>query len=133
VSSARTLIDTNIAISMANGDDAVITRVSTLPRPPLMSIVSQVELVGILSDAAAEETHRHRVEAILQRVEMLPFTSKEADAYGDIIRHLGFSRRLIVDRMIAAQALVARATLATLHRRDFEAISNLVVEDWTGR
>lgn len=128
----RTLIDTDIAILMANGDESVIQRISALPHPPLMSIVSHVELLGALSDAAAEEAHRDRVEAILALAEILSFTTKEVQAYERIVPHLGFSRRKVVDRMIAAQALVARAKLATRDVRDFRGIPDLTVEDWSG-
>ena len=43
----------------------------------------------------------------------------------------GFSRRLVVDRMIAATALANDLSLATLNPRDFRDIPGLKIEDWS--
>ena len=42
----------------------------------------------------------------------------------------GYSRRKLLDRMIAAQALVHRATLVTLNEDDFRDIPGLHLESW---
>ncbi len=61
---------------------------------------------------------------------VLPFEEKNADRYGFILQSFGFSRRKILDRMIAAQALNAKATLVTLNPQDFEEITDLQVLGW---
>ena len=63
--------------------------------------------------------------------EVFIFGAEEGAVYASIVNELGFSRAKVLDRMIAAQAIVADATLATLNPRDFRAIPNLRVEDWS--
>jgi tRNA(fMet)-specific endonuclease VapC len=53
-----------------------------------------------------------------------------ADAYGSIVAHSGYSRPKLIDRMIAAQALVHRATLVTFNADDFRDIPGLQLESW---
>lgn len=66
-----------------------------------------------------------------QQLEVLPFSTREAAVYRRIVEQLGFSRPRIIDRMIAAQAIVADAALATLNPRDFRDIPGLAIEDWS--
>jgi len=95
-----------------------------------LSVISHVELqAGTVRDDRA--IFQSRLEQLLESVEELEFTAREAGAYGSIIAANGFSRRLVIDRMIAATALANDLRLATLNPRDFSSISGLVVEDWT--
>lgn len=66
-----------------------------------------------------------------EEMQILSFTTREAASYRRIVEQLGFSRPRVVDRMIAANALVAQATLITLNPRDFRGIPGLTVEDWS--
>ena len=45
-------------------------------------------------------------------------------------RSTGYSRRKLLDRMIAAQALIHRATLVTRNPDDFRDIPGLRLEVW---
>ena len=53
------------------------------------------------------------------------FGKAEAVAYGQIVAQIGYSRRKVIDRMIAAQAIVIGATLVTLNPDDFSDIPDL--------
>lgn len=53
-----------------------------------------------------------------------------ADAYRAIVEAAGYSRRKILDRMIAAQALAPRAALVTRNAADFQDIPGLVLVAW---
>jgi tRNA(fMet)-specific endonuclease VapC len=44
--------------------------------------------------------------------------------------HTGYSRRKVLDRMIAAQALVDEATLVTRNGDDFRDIPGLTLLEW---
>lgn len=128
----RSLIDTNVAILLIEGDAATIQRVDTLPETPLLSVVSTVELEAGLYEYGEEDADlRRRLNLLLDRVEELPFTSREVAVYGQIVASLGYSRRTIIDRMIAATALTQDAALVTANARDFRNIPGLEIEDWS--
>jgi predicted nucleic acid-binding protein len=125
------LIDTNVAIGLANGDSDIGDRVSALARAPFLSVISRVELEsGVYADPDEAEVHRGRVDAILSIVEELIFTSREVAAYAQIVRACGFSRRLVIDRMIAATAMTHDLTLITRNGADFRPIPGLKLEIW---
>jgi tRNA(fMet)-specific endonuclease VapC len=47
-----------------------------------------------------------------------------------IVANAGYSRRKLLDRMIAAQALVHRATLITFNVDDFSDVPGLKLRAW---
>jgi tRNA(fMet)-specific endonuclease VapC len=126
------LIDTNVAIRLRDGDEGAIRRLSALPVQPMISVVTRVELEGgVYRDSAEARLLRERLDLLLEQLTELPFTAAEASAYGRIVERLGYSRAKVLDRMIAAQAMIAGATLITLNPRDFRNIPDLLVEDWS--
>ena len=126
------MLDTSVAILLRDSDPAIVGRIADLPAVPLISILSRVELEGgLYRDPDLTPFLRPRLELLLQQVTQLPFEEPEALAYGAILARLGFSRTRIIDRMIAAQALTAGATLATLNPRDFRGIPGLTIDDWS--
>src|SRR4051794_704325 len=103
-----------------------------LGEQPLMSIVTRVELEGgVYRDTAHATLLRSRVDLLLEHFEELPFTTAEAEVYGYIVAQCGYSRPKVIDRMIAATAIVANAKLITLNARDFRDIPGLTIEDWS--
>lgn len=97
----------------------------------LLSIVSVVELEGGVPAAGEGSAIRREIlDEIYDTLTILPFEIAEARAYRAIITATGFSRRLIVDRMIAATALANNLPLATLNTRDFRDVPGLKVEAW---
>ena len=94
--------------------------------------MSVVELEGGVPVAAeGRDARRQSLDKLYAALDILPFGEREAGAYRAIVAELGFARRLVIDRMIAAQAIVAGAALATLNPRDFRDIPELRVEDWS--
>lgn len=128
---AAYVIDTNIAIGLRDRDVAMIRRVAGLGEDVLLSIVSRVELEGgVYRDPARAASRRQRLDLTLASLQVLPFDERAAAAYGAIVKTSGYSRRKILDRMIAAQALVADATLVTLNAADFSDIPGLKLLAW---
>ncbi|HEX2800982.1 MAG TPA: type II toxin-antitoxin system VapC family toxin [Phenylobacterium sp.] len=122
------LLDTNIVIHMRDGDPAVRARVEALDGSILLSIITRVELEGGLErDPINAAVRRERLDAILQSMPVVEFDHASADAYRQILSAVGYSRRKLLDRMIAAQALVHRATLVTRNPTDFRDIAGLDV------
>ncbi|MEA3035745.1 MAG: tRNA(fMet)-specific endonuclease VapC [Sphingomonadales bacterium] len=73
---------------------------------------------------------RSRVQAMVEEMDVLPFDGICVSAYGTILESAGFSRRKIIDRMIAATALVHQLTLITLNGADFADVPGLDLEVW---
>lgn len=125
------LLDTSVAIELVDDVQRTADRVAQLDGQ-FLSVVSRVELeAGVYRDGGPNPAIRARVDKLIEQVEVLPFTGREAQCYSSIIAAMGFSRRLIVDRMIAATALANNLKLATLNARDFRDIPGLQLEDWS--
>ncbi len=125
------LLDTNVLIQLRDGDAAVVAKVAALDGPVLMSIVSRVELEGgVYRDPAWIDVRRARLAAVLLSIPALSFDEAEADAYRTIVESTGHSRRKLLGRMIAAQALAHRATLVTANGADFSDVSELQLLEW---
>ncbi len=125
------LLDTDIAIHLRDGDEAVAAKVAALPGAILLSVISRVELEGgVYRDPAQTGIRRPRLDAILAALPVLDFDGTAADAYRQIVESAGYSRRKILDRMVAAQALVHRATLVTRHAADFQDVPGLDLMVW---
>ena len=125
------LVDTSVAVGLI--DDVPLVKERARQADELyLSIISHVELeAGVYRDRDLGPIFRTRLTKFLSRVEELEFTAREVAAYSAIIAARGFSRRLVVDRMIAATALANDLALATLNSRDFRNIPGLRIEDWT--
>lgn len=127
------LLDTSVLIPLRDNDLALSEAVAALGGPFAMSVVSQVELEGgVLRKPELAHFRRARLDAMCMGMAILPFTPEVARAYGQIVTAAGYSRRKLIDRMIAAQALVAGATLVTLNPDDFADVAGLKVRVLTG-
>jgi tRNA(fMet)-specific endonuclease VapC len=125
------LLDTNVAIYLRDGDAKVTETVLAAGEPLLLSVVTRIELEGgVYRDPAQIGARRARLDAILSTIPVLDFDEASADAYRMIVETAGYSRRKLLDRMIAAQALVHRATLATLNPSDFFDVPGLQLLTW---
>lgn len=126
------LLDTNIAILLRDGDLTTQSRLSTLTAPPVMSVITAIELENGLSvknpDAAGR---RARTDLLYSIIPIVPFESDEVTRYRQIMETLSFSRRKTLDRMIAATALTNNLQLATLNTSDFEEVDGLHFYLWS--
>ena len=125
------LLGTNVAIHLRDGDEAVTARVAALKGAILLSVISRVELEGgVYRDPAQAGVRRPRLDAMLAALPVLAFDDPAADASRQIVEAVGYSRRKLLDRMIAAQALVHRATLVTLNAVNFRDVPGLELLSW---
>ena len=126
------MFNTSVAVALREGHANIIDRLETIDEPAFLSVLSVVELEGGVPLALeGVGLRRKKLDELYHDLTILDFTPVEAFAYRQIIALVGFSRSNIIDRMIAAQAIVAGATLATLNPRDFRNIPDLLVEDWS--
>jgi tRNA(fMet)-specific endonuclease VapC len=125
---SRWLLDTSVLIPFRDGDGRVVATLRDLGGERLISIISRVELEGGLVRVAGEAPIRRQLlDMLLSGIVVLPFTDLEALAYREIVASAGYSRRKLLDRMIAAQAIVADARLVTLNPGDFDDVPGLKV------
>ena len=125
------LLDTNVVIDLRDGEETVVRNVRALTQRPFISIVTRVELEGGLHrDARDVEARRARLMVILEGLSALPFDADAADVYGRILAATGYSRRKVLDRMIAAQALLHRLALVTRNPDDFADVPGLDLLAW---
>jgi predicted nucleic acid-binding protein len=125
------LLDTNVLIHLRDGDPETTRKVGDLDGAVLMSVISRVELEGgVYRDPAQASLRRPRLDAMLRMLPVLAFDDAAADAYRVIVEAAGYSRRKLLDRMIAAQALTHQATLVTLNPSDFRDVPGLALLAW---
>lgn len=126
------LLDTNVAILLRDGVADVKARILDLDEAPALSSVTRVELEGgVYARPELAEQRRRAVDTLLQELEVIDFDDEMAAAYGAIVAEAGFSRRKIIDRMIAATALVNGLTLITCNPADFQDVPGLKLEIWS--
>ena len=127
----RHLIDTNVAIDIRDGYDDVPVHVRMLARRPALSAVTVVELHGgTARDPALAGRRSASLRELLAFLPILPFDDACAEAYGRIVAASGYSRPRILDRMIAATALVHGLTVVTANAPDFADVPGLELEAW---
>jgi tRNA(fMet)-specific endonuclease VapC len=120
------LLDTSVLIPLRDGDMKVVKALAALKSGMAMSAISLVELEGgVARDLDGGPRKRALVDELLSGIQLLPFGEAEARAYGRIAVAAGYSRRKLIDRMIAAQALVAEMPLVTLNPADFSDVPGL--------
>jgi predicted nucleic acid-binding protein len=128
------LLDTNVAIHLRDGDEKSLSRFEALDERPFLSVLSVVELEsGIHAKPELSGTRRLAVDALLAQLTTIDFDRNMAAAYGQIVANTGFSRRKIIDRMIAATALQHDLILITCNPTDFEDVPGLDLEVWWAR
>lgn len=126
-----TLIDTNVAIQLREGDPLIADRIASLAEMPKLSVLSWVELEGgLYSRPELVAQRRAFIDLMLSRFQLLVFDAACASIYRTIVERCGFSRPRTLDRMIAATAMMHDLTLATLNGADFRDIPGLRLEVW---
>ena len=125
------LLDTNVVINLRDKNQAITEKIAGLDGALMISIISRVELEnGVYREPRLAAIRRPRLDAILAFLPILPFDDAAADAYRGIVEAAGYSRRKLLDRMIAAQALVHRARLVTMNGEDFRDVPGLELLEW---
>ncbi len=97
----------------------------------MISIITRIELEGGVTRPGSDPRRRDLLATFLNSVTVLELTDAEARAYRAIVEQVGFSRRKLLDRLIAATALVHKLPLATLNPGDFADVPGLEVVDWS--
>lgn len=125
------LLDTCVAIDLRDDRNDTVAKIIALSIRPKISAITKVELEGgVYVDPEFTISRRRALDALLRRLPVVEFSSSMATTYGQIVSQTGFSRRKIIDRMIAATALIHDLTLITTNGADFADIDGLKLEIW---
>ncbi|WP_293908169.1 PIN domain-containing protein [Phenylobacterium sp.] len=126
------LLDTSAAVALRDGDPDVRKRLEALDGPICLSLLTRIALEGGVdrSDPVRRVLRRARLDQILTAFETLPLDVTVVERYRTIVESAGYSRRKVVDRVIAAHALDLDATLVTLNGDDVKDIAGLQVLAW---
>ena len=125
------VLDTSIAIHLRDGDALISERIGALEGAILLSIITKVELEGGVYRQPSQAVERRvRLDKMLRALPVIAFDDLAAEAYRHIVEVAGYSRRKLLDRMIAAQALAVEATLITCNGQDFRDVPGLQLLEW---
>lgn len=129
----RYMLDTNICIYlMKRHPPQVLRRLEALRQGEVvMSVITHAELRAGLEMQTISRAHNEHVLSLLTRsIPVLPFDEAAATSYGVLRAALRERNRDALDRLIAAHAVSACATLVTNNEADFKNYPGLVVENW---
>jgi len=127
------MLDTNICIYlMKQAPPRVIARLESLREgDAVMSVVTYAELrAGLEMREETRARDESVLEALVQRIPVLPFDIPAAQSFGALRVAVRDRRRNALDRMIAAHAVSVDAVLVTNNEADFADYPGLVVENW---
>ncbi len=125
------LIDTNVVIHLRDGDEGVFHKMADLDALPAIAMITRIELEnGLYRDPELTDLLRPNLAAILHRTDVIDFGNMEFEAYRSILDQVGFSKRKVLDRMIAATALAHDLTLITMNGQDFRDVPGLKLVEW---
>jgi predicted nucleic acid-binding protein len=127
------LLDTSAVIPVLAGDERVLGLALGASARLAVSTLTVAELqAGIARSASADRAvHERRLDIFLSDAHVLSLGLAQVAAYRAILDASGFSRRKLLDRLIAAAALIDRLPLATLNPADFADVPDLRVIDWS--
>lgn len=127
------MLDTNTVCHLLKAHPNVVRRVVAAPMASLcLSAITEAELrYGLAKRPDARKLH-HAVGELLLRLDVLPWDSDTAQAYGAI--RAGLERQgkglAPLDLLIAAHAMATGCSLVS-NDQAFTHVAGLVLEDWT--
>ncbi len=120
----RVLVDTDIIIDYLRDNKQAVIYIESISDLPQLSVITIAELnAGIRN---TEE--KNALEKFLQSFQIIPVSQDIAETGGQFRREYGKSHGTgLADALIAATALSQDAVLASLNKRHYPMIKNLLV------
>lgn len=129
----RYMLDTNSVSHLLREHPALVRRVTATPMASLcLSAITEAELrYGLAKRPDAKRLHR-AVGELLLRLDILPWDSDTAQAYGAMRASLERQGKALapLDLLIAAHAVATGCTLIS-NDQAFTQLTDLALEDWT--
>jgi len=127
------LLDTNVCIAAMRGNPHVSRHLrARVPADCGVSIVSLYELYSGVERCRQPAAERHKVDAFVSPLHLLPFDEISAAHAARIRWHLEQRCEIIgpYDLMLAGQALALGVPLVTHNTAEFKRVPGLMLEDW---
>lgn len=117
-------VDTDVLIDYLRDRPEAVAFLEDCQRPLALSVITVAELYA----GVREGDERTRLDAFVEAFELLPLDSRAAAQAGLWRQRYGRSHGTgLADALMAACAAAAGATLATLNRRHFPMLTDLLV------
>jgi len=127
------LLDTNTLIYFFKGQGSVAEHLLALS-PQQIAIPSIVlfELEYGIARSSSPEKRASQLKELVSLIQVLPFTSKEAQMAAQLRAELARTGQPIgpFDVLIAGTALAHQAILVTRNEKEFGRVSGLKIENW---
>jgi len=131
----RYMLDTNVCVGLLRSSKRSNVRRIRLHNlnELCLSVITLAELLYGVSKSTDQARNEKAVVDFCAALEIAPFDSDAAAAYGQIRSQLERRGQSIgpLDTLIAAHALAMDVTLITNNARDFQRVSNLRIENWS--
>ena len=128
------LFDTNICIYIIKQRPETVFRRFEAYKPGDIGIstITYSELLYGVEKSASKRRNRVALEAFTAPLEILPYDSEAAAAYGSVRASLETRGMIIggMDLLIGAHCLSVGLTLVTNNEREFQRIDGLRIENW---
>ena len=126
------ILDTDVCIELLRGNTRVIERRRRTPDAVATTWITACELAYGAAQSRAPEANQALVVAFLATLPILELDWVAAEHFGRLKADLERAGTLLADAdlLIASIALALGAGLVTGHRRHYERIPELRIEDW---
>lgn len=127
------VLDTNPCIQVLRGRDSAVIETYRATLPDLIFLPSIVVAELLLGARKSQRPSAGaEVELFVSAHEILPFGESEAQSYADIRAYLETNGQKIGanDLLVAATAIVHKATLVTHNTGEFNRVPGLRILDW---
>ena len=127
------LLDTNILIYFFKDFGNVAEMLfSKSPKDIAISTITLYELEVGIAKSNNSRKRKKQLESLASCINILPFTSKEAEASAKIRAGLENQGMPIgpLDNLIAGTAFCANSILVTHNTKEFRRVEGLTIEDW---
>lgn len=126
------LLDTNIVSHVIKNETKVIQKLFSLPVSSIyISVITYAEIQYGLHKRPGAKVLRSTVNELIQRVDIVDWDQRAADAYGKVRAELEIQGKTIdsLDLLIASQAIANKMTLVS-DDKVFVKIKSLKLENW---
>ena len=127
------LLDTNTIIYFFKGlGNVAEIQLSKSPKDIAIPAIALYELEVGIAKSSNPEKRKKQLESLVSRIDVVPFTAKEAAVSATIRAKLEKQGTPIgsLDNLIAGIALCSNAVLVTHNTKEFSRIKGLTIEDW---